>query len=48
VQDCFKGKDRRRTEIACVAWAAQILSGTTFANNPVYFLQQGKVRAAVS
>lgn len=32
--DCFKGVDRRRTEIACIAWAAQILSGSSFANMP--------------
>lgn len=29
--DCFKGVDLRRTEIACVAFAGQILSGSTFA-----------------
>lgn len=25
--DCFKGTDLRRTEIACLTWAAQTLSG---------------------
>ena len=25
--DCFKGTNRRRTEIACVAFAGQVLSG---------------------
>lgn len=25
--DCFRGPDRRRTEIACVAWATQVLFG---------------------
>lgn len=29
--ECFKGADLRRTEIACVAFAGQILSGSTFA-----------------
>jgi len=29
--DCFKGVDLRRTEIICVAFAGQILSGSTFA-----------------
>ncbi|OXG71395.1 MFS transporter, SP family, general alpha glucoside:H+ symporter [Cryptococcus neoformans var. grubii Br795] len=38
--DCFKGTNLRRTEIACFVWAAQILSGTSFANQPVYFFQQ--------
>lgn len=31
--DCFKGTERRRTEIACVAFAGQILSGSTFSYN---------------
>lgn len=38
--DCFRGVDRRRTEIACIAWAAQILSGSSFANMPTYYFQQ--------
>lgn len=29
--DCLKGVDLRRTEIACVAFAGQILSGSSFA-----------------
>jgi len=29
--DCFKGTDLRRTEIACITFAGQILSGSTFA-----------------
>ena len=35
--DCFRGVDLRRTEIACVTFAGQILSGSTFAYSPVYF-----------
>jgi SP family general alpha glucoside:H+ symporter-like MFS transporter len=31
--DCFKGTELRRTEIACVAFAGQVLSGSTFAYN---------------
>lgn len=31
--DCFKGTERRRTEIACLAFAGQVLSGSTFAYN---------------
>ena len=43
--DCFKGTDLRRTEIACVTWAAQTLSGLGFAGQFVYFLQQLGVSA---
>ncbi|KAK0100515.1 hypothetical protein ONS96_007789 [Cadophora gregata f. sp. sojae] len=39
-KDCFKGPERRRTEIACMAFAGQILSGSTFAYNSTYFFQQ--------
>lgn len=38
--DCFRGTERRRTEIACFAFAGQILSGSTFAYNSTYFFQQ--------
>ncbi|EPE09124.1 msf superfamily transporter [Ophiostoma piceae UAMH 11346] len=38
--DCFRGIERRRTEIACVAFAAQVLSGSPFAYNSTYFYQQ--------
>ncbi|UQC79460.1 sugar porter family MFS transporter [Colletotrichum lupini] len=38
--DCFRGDERRRTEIACVAFAGQVLSGSSFAYNSVYFFQQ--------
>jgi SP family general alpha glucoside:H+ symporter-like MFS transporter len=38
--DCFKGPELRRTEIACVAFAGQVLSGSTFAYNSTYFFQQ--------
>nr|QFR37044.1 MFS transporter [Cyberlindnera americana] len=38
--ECFKGTDRRRTEIACVAFAGQVLSGSTFAYSPSYFFSQ--------
>ncbi|CAH0028767.1 unnamed protein product [Clonostachys rhizophaga] len=33
--DCFRGTDRRRTEIACMAWATQVFFGL-----PIYFLEQ--------
>lgn len=35
--ECFKGVDRRRTEICCVAFFGQILSGSSFAYSPSYF-----------
>ncbi|KAI6086819.1 putative MFS alpha-glucoside transporter [Hypoxylon rubiginosum] len=38
--DCFKGVDRRRTEIVCMCWAIQNLSGNSFSNYSTYFLQQ--------
>lgn len=38
--DCFRGIERRRTEIACVAFAGQVLSGSAFAYNSTYFFQQ--------
>ncbi|KAK9365193.1 general substrate transporter [Lipomyces kononenkoae] len=39
-RDCFKGFELRRTEIACLAFAGQILSGSSFAYNSTYFFQQ--------
>lgn len=39
-RDCFKGSELRRTEIACVAFAGQVLSGSSFAYNSTYFFQQ--------
>ena len=30
--DCFKGVDLRRTEVTCVVWAIQNLSGSGFVN----------------
>ncbi|KAJ6010178.1 hypothetical protein N7522_005194 [Penicillium canescens] len=38
--DCFKGVDLRRTEICCLTFAGQILSGSTFAYSPTYFFTQ--------
>ncbi|KAL2872367.1 putative MFS alpha-glucoside transporter [Aspergillus lucknowensis] len=38
--DCFKGVDLRRTEIVCMVWAIQNLSGNSFSNYSTYFLQQ--------
>ncbi|KAI1639133.1 sugar transporter-like protein [Biscogniauxia mediterranea] len=36
-KDCFKGVNIRRTEIVCVAFMGQILSGSSFAYTPTYF-----------
>lgn len=41
--DCFRGTDRRRTEIACMVFAAQNLCGDPFAGNIVYFFQQAGI-----
>ncbi|KAK9427369.1 general substrate transporter [Lipomyces doorenjongii] len=38
--DCFKRFELRRTEIACLSFAGQILSGSSFAYNSTYFFQQ--------
>lgn len=42
---CFKGTSLRRTEIACIAFAGQVLSGSTFAYSPSYFFSQAGVAA---
>ena len=36
-KDCFKGVDRRRTEITCIVWIIQILCGSTFMGFSTYF-----------
>jgi SP family general alpha glucoside:H+ symporter-like MFS transporter len=38
--DCFRGVDLRRTEIVCMVWAIQNLSGNSFSNYSTYFLTQ--------
>ncbi|KAF2471131.1 maltose permease MAL61 [Lindgomyces ingoldianus] len=38
--DCFRGTDLRRTEIVCMAWAIQNLSGNAFSGYSTYFLEQ--------
>lgn len=38
--DCFKGIDLRRTEICCMIFAGQMLSGAQFAYGPTYFFEQ--------
>lgn len=41
--DLFKGTDRRRTEVVCLTFAGQVLSGSTFAYGPTYFFQQAGI-----
>ncbi|KIX06250.1 uncharacterized protein Z518_04225 [Rhinocladiella mackenziei CBS 650.93] len=38
--DCFTGFELRRTEIACICFAGQVLSGLPFAYNASYFFEQ--------
>lgn len=38
--DCFRGFELRRTEIACISFAGQVLSGAPFAYNASYFFEQ--------
>ncbi|KAG0645618.1 Maltose transport 3 [Hyphodiscus hymeniophilus] len=44
--DCFKGTDRRRTEIVCMVWAIQNLSGNSFSGYSTYFLEQAGLEPA--
>ncbi|KAF1917884.1 maltose permease MAL61 [Ampelomyces quisqualis] len=46
--DCFKGVDLRRTEIVCMAWAIQNLSGNAFSGYSSYFLQQAGLPESTS
>ncbi|KAF7561553.1 hypothetical protein G7046_g2586 [Stylonectria norvegica] len=44
--DCFKGSNLRRTEVACVAFAGQVLAGSQFAYSGTYFFEQAGMSAA--
>lgn len=46
--DCFRGTDLRRTEIVCMAWAIQNLSGNSFSGYSTYFLEQAGLPTATS
>ncbi|GAP83246.1 putative MFS SP general alpha glucoside:H+ symporter [Rosellinia necatrix] len=46
--DCFKGVNLRRTEIVCMCWAIQNLSGNSFSNYSTYFLQQAGLDESTS
>lgn len=44
--DCFKGSNYRRTEIACVCFAGQVLAGSQFAYSGTYFFEQAGMSPA--
>ncbi|ORX36696.1 alpha-glucoside:hydrogen symporter [Kockovaella imperatae] len=44
--DCFRGSDLRRTEIACIGWAIQVLSGSSHAYTGTYFFEQAGLSTA--
>lgn len=44
--DCFKGVDLRRTEIACMTFAAQIWCGSPLGGAPTYFLVNAGLSAS--
>ncbi|KAI8634410.1 general alpha-glucoside permease [Xylariaceae sp. FL1651] len=46
--DCFKGVDLRRTEIVCMTWLAQTLSGTVLGGLSAFFYQQAGISASDS
>ncbi|KAJ0368449.1 hypothetical protein COL26b_010868 [Colletotrichum chrysophilum] len=45
-KDCFKGVDLRRTEICCIAFAGQVMSGSSFAYTPTYFFTTAGMNTA--
>lgn len=45
---CFKGVDLRRTEIACMAFAAQPFCGSAMAGTPTYFFVQAGLPTNIS
>ncbi|KAK9490428.1 general substrate transporter [Lipomyces doorenjongii] len=46
--DCFKGVDRRRTEVVCVVWMVQVLCGVSFSTNIAYFMEQAGLPATTA
>ncbi|KAI0406370.1 general alpha-glucoside permease [Xylaria palmicola] len=42
-KDCFKGANLRRTEIVCMTWLAQTLSGTALGGLSTFFYQQAGI-----
>ncbi|KAI6775282.1 hypothetical protein HG530_002040 [Fusarium avenaceum] len=46
--DCFRGIDRRRTEIACMAFAAQPFCGSSMGGTPTFFFVQAGLPETIS
>ncbi|KAH6695460.1 general substrate transporter [Plectosphaerella plurivora] len=46
--DCFKGVDRRRTEIACMTFAAQPFCGSVLGGTPTYFFVRAGLPETIS
>lgn len=46
--DCFKGIDRRRTEIVCMTFAAQPFCGSAMGGTPTYFFVQAGLPNTIS
>ncbi|KAM3075836.1 hypothetical protein ACMFMG_007960 [Clarireedia jacksonii] len=46
--DCFKGIDRRRTEIVCMTFAAQPFCGSAMGGTPTYFFVQAGLPNSIS
>lgn len=46
--DCFRGTDMRRTEIACMAFAAQPFCGSAMGGTPTYFFVQAGLPESIS
>lgn len=47
-RDCFRGIDGRRTEIVCMTWVAQTMSGTALGGLSAFFFQQAGISASDS
>lgn len=46
--DCFKGINLRRTEIVCMTWLAQTMSGTALGGLSAYFYERAGISASDS
>ncbi|KAK8087172.1 hypothetical protein PG994_002146 [Apiospora phragmitis] len=46
--DCFRGLDRRRTEIVCMTWMAQTMAGSAVSGLSAFFFQQAGISDADS
>ncbi|KAG5773332.1 hypothetical protein H9Q73_012169 [Fusarium xylarioides] len=47
-RDLFKGVNRRRTEISCIAWVCQAFSGWSLTSYAPYFFEQAGFSASIS